>query len=83
MMSKPCLKSSLFVTPIFIYSEAGGVFFGWGGCMRTSEISWFSGVVKKKMTDIAQDDEGDVSAHRPSGFTAQIKYVRMVLNWLL
>ena len=33
--------------------------------------------------DIAPDDEGDVSAHRPSGFTAQIKYVRMVLNWLL
>ena len=43
-------------------------------------VFWSS---QKKMTDIAQDDEGDVSAHRPSGFTVQIKYVRMVLNWLL
>ena len=31
MMSKTCLKSSLFATPIFIYSEAGGIFWGGGG----------------------------------------------------
>ena len=30
MMSKPCLEASLFVTPIFIYSEAGVFFWGWG-----------------------------------------------------
>jgi hypothetical protein len=31
LMSKPCLKASLFATPIFIYSEAGGIFLGWRG----------------------------------------------------
>ena len=61
MMSKPCLEAPLFVTPIFIYIEAG-VFFWVGGCMSTSEISWFSGVVKKKMTDIVQDDESPVKS---------------------
>ncbi len=43
-----------------------------GADTNKPEISWFSGVVKK-MTDIAQDDEDGVSAHRPSGFTVQIK----------
>jgi len=46
MMSKPYLKSPLFVTPIFIYSEAGGCFLV-GGDTNNREISWFSGVVKK------------------------------------
>jgi hypothetical protein len=46
MMSNPCLKSPLFFTPIFIYSEAGGCFLG-GGDTNNPEISWFSGVVKK------------------------------------
>jgi len=47
MMSKPCLEASLFVTAIFIYSEAGGYFLV-GGDTNNPEISWFSGVVKKK-----------------------------------
>ena len=37
LMSKPCLEASLFVTPIFIYSEAG-VFF-WGGV--TLSVLWW------------------------------------------
>ena len=37
-------------------------------------------VLGKEMTDIAQDDEDGVSAHRPWAFTVQIKYMRMFLN---
>ena len=72
MMSKQCLETPLFVTPIFIYSDAGGYFLG-GGVheYRRNQLVFWSG--QKKMTDIAPDDEGDVSVHRPSGFTAQIK----------
>ena len=64
MMSKPCLKSSLFVTPIFIYSEAGGYFLVGGVTQITGKSAGFL-EWSKKMTDIAQDDEDGVSAHRP------------------
>jgi hypothetical protein len=62
MMSKPYLKAPLFARHIFIYSEAGGIFW-WGGhdYPRNQLVFWSS---QKKMTDIAQDDEGGVSAHR-------------------
>ena len=44
MMSKPCLEAPLFVTPIFIYIEAG-VFFWVGGVheyLRNQLVFWSS-----------------------------------------
>ena len=54
---------------MFIYREAA---YSLGGDANNPEIRWFL-EVGKKMTDIAQDGEDGVSAHRPSGFTVQIK----------